>query len=68
MLVRAQNGSGFGDGVVAMDFDATAVKPLRHALGRFDKRADILDLPSRRARPELHGLGEAFPLDALPPR
>lgn len=60
MLVRAQNGGGLGDGVVAMDFDAAAVEPLRHASGRlFDKVADIFDLPSRRARPEFHWLGKA---------
>src|SRR5947209_1945297 len=68
VLVRAQEGGRFGYGVVAMDFDAAAAVPPGHALGRlFDEVADVLDLPRRRARTELHRLRKAPGLDPRPP-
>jgi hypothetical protein len=68
VLVRAQESGRFGYRVVAMDFDAAATVPPRHALGRlFDEVSDVLDLPRGSARAELHRLRKAPRLDALPP-
>ena len=67
MLVRAQNGGSFGYRVCAMDFDAAAIEPPGHALGRlFDEVADILDPPRCYPRTELHRPRECAGLH-LPP-
>jgi len=58
-LMHPQKSGDFGYVIVEMDFDAAAIEPLRHGLRHaLDEIADVLDLPGRRARPELHLLGE----------
>src|SRR5271156_939736 len=67
MLVYAQGGD-FGDGVGAMDFDATEIEPPRHGLTRlFNEAADIFDLPGGGAGPKFYRLGKSTGLYAGPP-